>query len=314
MKRTSIIHAVVVSTLSLIQLSLLSFAAEVSQRYSIQKPYGEILLTYKSFADFLASDRSYAAYQQIMFANYPELTALHSRRLTIGAIEQRAFQHSLKNYSMEQFNSYTSRLNEAELEIVFQEIITSANQILAPQNNKTTKLVLFLPYNSIFVIPGEMEHTIYASLKISPQKYRKLLAHEYSHLLHMDRKPKEGFTLARELVSEGLAVYLTLKILTDLTPQQAIPFMPKRSFEWCNQNEQLIKSQIKTDLLDSSNTLMANYFADGKVASPPVGFVEKTGYYIGYKIIEAAINKGYRLEQIAALDSSTVISISGYFN
>ncbi|MBN1145008.1 MAG: hypothetical protein JXA72_11330 [Bacteroidales bacterium] len=48
-------------------------------------------------------------------------------------------------------------------------------------------------------------------------------------------------------------------------------------------------------------------------AAPPAGFVQKTGYFTGYRIIEACIKKGVTLEEICALKSDQVIEISGYF-
>ena len=47
---------------------------------------------------------------------------------------------------------------------------------------------------------------------------------------------------------------------------------------------------------------------------PPKGFVEKTGYFAGFRIIKACIKKGMKLEDICSLNSYTVIAKSGYFN
>jgi uncharacterized protein YjaZ len=47
---------------------------------------------------------------------------------------------------------------------------------------------------------------------------------------------------------------------------------------------------------------------------PQKGFFEKTGYFAGFRIIEAFIKKGMKLEDICSLNSDTVIAKSGYYN
>jgi uncharacterized protein YjaZ len=64
---------------------------------------------------------------------------------------------------------------------------------------------------------------------------------------------------------------------------------------------------------DTTKQLFTNYIADGSFATPPQGFVQKTGYFVGYRIIEACVNQGLTLEQICALNSKAVIDESKYF-
>ena len=66
--------------------------------------------------------------------------------------------------------------------------------------------------------------------------------------LHIQRRPEEPFNLKREIVSEGMAVYLTTLIINDPDLSKSIPFMPESSVKWCLANEQLIKASIKTEL------------------------------------------------------------------
>jgi uncharacterized protein YjaZ len=55
------------------------------------------------------------------------------------------------------------------------------------------------------------------------------------------------------------------------------------------------------------------YISDGSFADPPEGFVQKTGYFTGYRIIEQCIDQGKSLQEICSLDSRSVIQRSNYF-
>jgi len=67
------------------------------------------------------------------------------------------------------------------------------------------------------------------------------------------------------------------------------------------------------ELNDTSMRLFTRYISEGSFATPPVGFEQKTGYFVGYRIIEACVNQGMEIEEICALDSKTVIARSNYF-
>lgn len=54
--------------------------------------------------------------------------------------------------------------------------------------------------------------------------------------------------------------------------------------------------------------------SDGSFAKSPEGFVQKTAYFAGYRIIEECINKGMKLEEICKMKSEEIIEKSGYFN
>jgi len=140
------------------------------------------------------------------------------------------------------------------------------------------------------------------------------MAHEYSHVLHFDRRPDEPLTLKREIVSEGMAVYLTNQIINDLEVSNSVPFMPESNFEWCMENEQLIKDSIMHELNDTTMQIFIRYISDGSFAKPPEGFVQKTAYFVGYRIIEECVKKGMSIEDLCSLKSETVILESSYFN
>jgi hypothetical protein len=59
--------------------------------------------------------------------------------------------------------------------------------------------------------------------------------------------------------------------------------------------------------------LFKRYISDGSFADPPRGFVQKTGYFAGFRIIEACIKGGIKLEELCLMNSDEVISKSGYF-
>lgn len=67
------------------------------------------------------------------------------------------------------------------------------------------------------------------------------------------------------------------------------------------------------ELNDTTMRLFKRYISDGSLAAPPVGFVQKTGYFIGYRIIEKCVNKGMTIEEICSLKSEMVIKKSEYF-
>lgn len=84
--------------------------------------------------------------------------------------------------------------------------------------------MLFLPYGSCFVVAEKDKNTIYISMLINSTDVEKILAHEYSHVLHFDRRPEEPLTLKRELVSEGMVVYLTNQITQHIDVSNPVLF------------------------------------------------------------------------------------------
>jgi len=139
------------------------------------------------------------------------------------------------------------------------------------------------------------------------------MIHEYAHSLHSQRCPEEPLTLRREVVSEGLAVYLTTLVDTGFTLKNAVPFMPESSVDWCMAHERVIKDSIRLELEDSEDRIFFRYISDGSIAEPPRGFVQKTAYFAGYRIIESCVKQGMGLEEICAADSRTIIEKSKYF-
>lgn len=313
MKKTLFIIFFLIPLLMLTGLNDLKAQINNSE-YIIYKDNGRIILGYNVFKDFLNSDKSWESYKKIVLDAYPEMQAVHNKTLSWGSIDSLKFPEEVKSYKKEDWEKYFNQYDNKTLNFLYDSIIERANKILKPLNHNPVDLCLFLPYPGCFIIPGPKRSTIYISLLIDPNDVQKIMVHEYAHNLHIQRHPDEPFSLKREIVSEGMAVYLTTLIIKDLGLFHAIPFMPESSVKWCFENEQLIKDSIKAELNDSTYNCLKKFIADGSVADPPKGFVEKTGYFAGYRIIDACIKKGMKLEDICFLNSDTVIVKSGYFN
>jgi uncharacterized protein YjaZ len=300
------------------QLSIAAFCpAQQNQadanNYIIPKKHGKIILAYRAFGDFLRSDRSWKSYRAIVLDPYPAVQEVHNRQLQWGGIDSVQFPKDLKNYKQEEFKRCFTQYDEKTLNYLYDSLIERAQAILPPVVKKETDLCFFLPYGSCFVAPDEHKNTIFISMRIDPKDAQKIMVHEYSHVLHMSRQPEEPLTLKREIISEGMAVYLTNKIIKNIEVRNSVPFMTPESFDWCLNNEKTIRDSIGLDLNDTTDRLFKRYIADGGFASPPTGFVQKTGYFVGYRIIELCVKKGMSLEEICSLESEALIKGSGYF-
>jgi uncharacterized protein YjaZ len=284
-----------------------------SSKYIIPKENGRIIMAYKAFEDFLDSDKSWASYKKILLDAYPEMQEVHDKQLSWGTIDSVKFRGEVRNFKKEDFEHYFTQYDEEFLNILYDSVIGNAHKVLAPVSDNPVDLCLYLPYGGCFINPKADRNTIFISLYINPADVKKIMIHEYSHNLHFQRRPDEQMSLKSELVAEGMAVYLTTLIDRDFTLLNGIPFMPETSVKWCIANEQLIKDSIYPELNDTSNSYMFKYIADGSIAKPPEGFVEKTAYFAGYRVIESCVSKGMKLEEICSLNSDQVIEKSGYF-
>ena len=289
-------------------------AQSSNSRYIITKDNGRIIKAYNAFGDFLDSDKSWESYKKLLFDPYPEMKAVHDKQLSWGSIDSLKFPDEVNNYKKEDWEKYFTQYDDKTLNILYDSVLARENKILKPLNNNPIDLCLFLPYGGCFVIPDQDKSTIYISLLIDPIDVQKIMVHEYAHNLHMQRHTAEPFRLAREIVAEGIAVYLTTLTITNMEIYNAIPFMPESSVKWCFANEHLIRDSIRAELKDNTMICIKKFISDGEVASPPKGFVEKTGYFVGFRIIEACIKKGMTLEDICSSNSDEVIEKSGYFN
>lgn len=285
-----------------------------STHFIIQKENGRIILAYKAFEEFLNTDKSWGNYKRLVLDAYPEMQAIHNRTALWGGIDSLKFPEEIKSYKIEDWSKYFGLYDEQKAALLYDSIVIKAQRVLKPIKNIPVDLCLFLPYYGCFLEPERDKTTICISVRTNPDDVQKIMAHEYAHYLHLQRQPAEPLRLKREVVSEGMAVYLTTLIIKDLPIAKAIPFMPESSVHWCFENERAIKDSIRAELNDSTDRLFKRYISDGGYAAPPSGFVQKTGYFAGYRIIEACIKKGMSIEEICSLDSDAVIANSGYFD
>jgi uncharacterized protein YjaZ len=288
-------------------------AENVTADYIISKKNGRIILAYKAFEDFLQTDRSWENYMRMVLDAYPEIRYVHARQLEWGTIDSIKFPAELKNYKREDLEHYFTQYDEHFLNELYDSIIEKAHRVLPPLKSTPVDLCFFFPYSGCFINPAGDRSTIYISLYIDPNDVKKIMIHEYAHSLHLQRCPREPLTLKREVVSEGMAVYLTTVIDPSFELRNAIPFMPESSVNWCREHEQTIKDSIHVELADSGQQIFLRYISDGNIATPPKGFVQKTAYYVGYRIIEACLARGIKLEDICSMDSRAVIDSSEYF-
>jgi uncharacterized protein YjaZ len=279
----------------------------------IIKENGKIIKGYMAFEDFLNSDHTWESYKKLVLNAYPQMQAAHDKQLTWGSIDAARFPEEVKYYTKMEWEDYFSRYDDKTLNVLYDSVISKSNRILRPVNDKPVDLFLFLPYGGCFILWDNDRSTIYLSLLIDPADAEKIITHEYAHNLHIQRHPVEPFSLSGQLVAEGIAVYLTTLVMKDAGIYNSIPFMPESSVKWCLVHEQAIKDSIYVNLDDSTFLCLKKFVADGNAASPPTGFVEKTGYFAGYRIIEACIKKGMTLEEICSSDSDDIVAESGYF-
>jgi uncharacterized protein YjaZ len=311
--RLSILFCAIIT---LILLESYSNRKSAINDYIIQKKNGKVILAYKAFGDFLNSDKTWKSFKAIVLDPYPSVIKVQNRQIKWGDLDTLKFRNEVQNFKREDFEKYMSQYDLQTINFLYDSVIEMSHKILPPVTRKEVDLCFFLPYGGgCFVIPEDSLNTIYISMYINPAEAEKIMVHEYAHILHIDRRPKEPLSLKREVISEGMAVYLTNRIIKNMDVSNSIPFMPHQNFEWCVKNEELIKDSIKLELNDTTNRFFKRYISDGDSnwARPPIGFVQKTAYFIGYRIIEKCIHDGIPLEEICSLNSDMVIRKSEYF-
>ncbi|NQU87917.1 MAG: hypothetical protein HQ541_19380 [Mariniphaga sp.] len=282
-------------------------------KYIVDKKNGKIVLAYKAFENYLGSEKTWEKYKETVLDPFPEMQYLHKRRLYWGAIDSLTFPQEVEQFKNADFKKYLNPEIDKYFINLYDSIIPVGNKLIKLDNYDTLNMCLFLPYNSCFVKSEKGKNTIFISLKIDKTMIPLIIAHEYGHCLHFQLNPEEEQSLRTELVSEGMAVFLSHKILDNSTIKNSIPFMPESTVEWCIKNENQIRDSIYNDLGMTGDAMFAKYISDGSFAKPPKGFPEKTAYYIGFRIIESCIEKNISLIDLCTLSAQEVIRISGYF-
>ena len=282
--------------------------------YVINKKNGRIILAYKAFEDYLDSEKIWDNYVETVLSPIPEMEYLHKRRLYWGAIDSLKFPKEVEQFKKEDFQYFLKPGIDKYFVNLYDSIISVANQIIELSEYDSANLCLFLPYNSCFMLPEEGENTIFISLRIEQKMIPLIIAHEYGHCLHFQLRPEEKLTLQREVINEGMAVYLSQLFLKNSSIREIIPFMPESTVDWCMENEKLVGDSIYNDLKMTGDALYAKYISDGSFASPPEGFPAKTAYFTGYRIIEKCVAKNIPVTELCSMSSEEVIELSGYFD
>ena len=284
---------------------------EDSSKYILYKDNGRIILAYKAFEAYLNSEKSWENYQRSLLDPFPEMQYLHERNIKYNIIDSAGFREEVVNFSKDSFRVFFAGVNDSLINEIYESILVRCNNLLTPLNK--IDLIFYLPYGDCFMINNDGKQTIFISLKYSIDKIPLILCHEYGHCLHYQRRPQENECLKRNIITEGIASYLTA-VLFDSSIYEGLWMMPKEVIDWCIKHEQDIKNIIKAELDNNGMNIMKKYIAGGAgFATPPKGFPEKTGYYIGYRIIQSCINKGIPLAEICSMNAQTIINRSEYF-
>jgi len=300
-------------TFVIISLNFQYCIVDNSSKYILYKENGRIILAYKAFEDYLTSEKSWENFQNSLLDRFPEMQYLHRHNIKYNFIDSVGFRKDVLNFSMDSFKVFLSWVNDNRINELYDSIILKCNKYLNPLNK--VDLCFYLPYGDCFMINGEGKQTIFISLKYSPKEIPLILCHEYAHCLYYQRRPEETECLKRNIITEGIACYLPTLLFENSSIYDGIWMMPKEAIDWCTEHEQDVKDSIISELNDEGMNAIKRYVAGGAgFATPPKGFPEKTGYYVGYRIIQSCINQGITLSEICLLNAQTIINRSEYFN
>jgi hypothetical protein len=283
------------------------------ERTIISKENGNIILSYKGIEKFLNTDKSWKNYEDNVLRPFPTLKAIHDRYIKYGFIDSSLFISEVENYTDEGFKPYLIGVNEEKLIQLYDSVIAKMDKILSPLDS--TDLCYFLPYGKdCFIQNVSGRKTIYISIKYKIEEMYLILVHEYAHSLHHQRRPKESTILSKWIVEEGIASYIPTLISKNYSIYEGLWMMPKENVDWCISNEQRIIDSMLVDIDMGDMKTDKKYRAGGEgFSNPPKGFPEKTAYYMGYRVIEECLKKGYTLSDICSRNSKSVIEMSYVF-
>lgn len=298
-------------TIYVLLISLSIPGGEKDHKSEISKKNGKIILAYKGFEKFLASQRTWGDYKKYVLEEYETLNSIHQRYVDYGIIDTSAFMQEVTDYSVPDFAEYFNNISRTEIEKLYDLVIPEIDSILVPLNK--VDICFFLPYGKdCYVENVNDRQTIFISIKYDIHEMDLILTHEYAHCLHHQRRPKEEPVLKRWIVSEGIASIFPTLLSHQSSIYEGLWMMPKESIDWCMKNERQIIDSISLDIDKNGLEISKKFIAGGEgFATPPIGFPEKTGYYLGYRIIEECMANGLCLTDICQMDSETVLSKSG---
>ena len=279
----------------------------------IPKANGNIIFAYKNFERYLNSDKSWQTYESMVLNSYLAMSALHQHNLKYGFIDSVQFQGEMQSCTLDDYVSYLNNVSDEKLVRLYDSVIERMDGMLAPLDS--VDVVFYLPYGrDCFIMGVDGRMTIYISIKYPVEQMERILIHEYAHNLHHQRWPAEPSVLKRWVVSEGLASYLPLLLSDSATIYDGLWMMPKENVDWCMTHEGLVLDSLAVDLETGGLDISKKYIAGGEgFATPPVGMPEKTGYYIGYRMVENCFRQGMSLQDFCNATTREIMEKSGMF-
>jgi len=288
-------------------------AAKVdSSRQNLKSPPGRLILAYKGFNEFLNSERTLNDYQRLVVEPYPVMKRLHSMFAEWGQWDPNNFSKLISDIPEQKVRTLLENVKEKALIALYDSVASTAGTVLPPKT-PIDVCFYFTFFGDCQAFTESGTETVAISLKYPMDLMPSILTHEYAHCLHKQRQPPENPSLGRSVVSEGIACYFLKIVSNRATAYDALWMMPKKAVDWCAAHEDTIKAVMSAEWNGDNAQAQKRFINGGYLASPPSGIPEKTGYYVGYRIIDACLKKGMTLEELCGQGSQAVIDGSGFF-
>ena len=275
---------------------------------------GEVILAYEGFEKFLNSEHTWENYQKYVLNPYPAVNKLHEKYEECNLINKQRFTEQVISISESKYRKILENIDDQKFCSMYDSAVQRCNIALSPK--KEIDVCFFLsPIKDCQMLPVNGRNTILISIEYKLEDIPLIIVHEYAHCLHYQYKPlEEPKSLSDWIIDEGIASYFPRIVNENASIYEGLWMMPKPAVDRCVKNERLILDTIWHDLNKSGLDIEKKYICGGSgFANPPEGFPEKTGYYIGYRIIEEQL-KEKSLREICSMDSDELIAESQFFN
>lgn len=274
---------------------------------------GEVVLAYKGFEKFLDAEHTWENYQKYVLEPYPAVKKLHGKYQQWGLIDKGSFPEKIAGVSESKYRQILKDVNDREICSIYNSTVHRCNAALTPKEKIDICFFLGTIKDCLmFSVSGRK--TILISVEYEPEKLPLIIIHEYAHCLHYEYKPpRQSRLLSDSIVNEGVASFFPTLVDKDASIYEGLWMMPKPAVDWCVANEKLIIDTIRPDLNKAGLEIEKKYICSGEgFAKPPEGFPEKTGYYIGYRIVEKCLEE-MPLEELCSMSRDEVIAKSRFF-
>lgn len=296
-----------------------------------------LYLAYKGFRDFLEGPLTWKNYKQKVIDSYGNaMWNFHLFCAVVMGKKLEDIKKMISSVSPPQYVKFLEEVNGERLEAVYETVKSKSKEVIQPVNEVDVYFVLTPLPKFCCSIPANGKLNAVISVRYNIENIHLILAHEYAHCLfapHMidyeqieeltERPPEHKFgqlmaqfhlnqPLKFQIVNEGFASYFPRLIFADLSIDDALFMMPEDAVNWCTENERMIKETISEELELGGLESNRKYLLSGPMSNPPKKFPEKTGYYVGYKIIENCL-KSMSVEKVCSLDVDGIIDESEYF-